>query len=297
MKVFVAGSKGQLGWELQRTAPAGVEFHGWDLPDLDITDAPQVALLMAQIKPDLLINSAAYTAVDKAEAEVDVAWRVNSDGAGVLAAAAASVGAAFLHVSTDFVFDGSSSRPYQPDAVCAPVSVYGASKLGGELAVMRAHCNATIIRTSWVYSVHGGNFVKTMLKLMSEKPALNVIADQIGTPTWARGLAGLLWQLGQSQGGLQGRPYAGRTLHYADAGTASWFDYAVAIQEEALALGMLTKAIPINPIRTEDYPTAAQRPSYSVMNRDSGWSVSGVAPHWRSQLRLMLRELTEKNTQ
>ncbi len=288
MNVLIAGCNGQLGWELQRGVPTGVVIVGRDLPEFDIGNPKQVAQTVEHVKPSLIINAAAYTAVDKAESDTDAAFRSNRDGAGFLAEAARKANAGFLHVSTDFVFAGDTGHPYLPNDLISPLSVYGASKAAGERAVVEANPDARIVRTSWVYSSHGGNFVKTMLKLMAEKPALSVIADQVGTPTWANGLAKLLWAL--SSASVRAKN-PGPILHYADAGTASWYDYAVAIQEEGLSLGLLKTAVPITPIRTDQYPTPAKRPAYSAMNRDSGWAVMGVAPHWRHQLRLMLQEL------
>jgi dTDP-4-dehydrorhamnose reductase len=284
VKVLITGSKGQLGWELERSMPAGTQAMWTDVAELDIGNADAVNAVVGQFKPNVIINAAAYTAVDKAESESAISFTINRDGAGNLARAAATVGARFLHVSTDFVFDG-QGKPYLPTDVTNPLSVYGASKAEGEQQVLNAGANALIVRTAWVYCSHGGNFVKTMLRLMAEKPALNVVCDQVGSPTWANGLAAALWRYtdaSQMDTGI---------VHYTDSGVASWYDFAVAIQEEALALGLLKVAVPITPIPASQYPTPARRPGFSVLDKASTISTLGAAPHWRVQLRAMLKEL------
>jgi dTDP-4-dehydrorhamnose reductase len=284
VKVLITGSKGQLGWELERSMPAGTQAMWTDVAELDIGDADAVSSLIGQFQPKVVINAAAYTAVDKAENESAISFTINRDGAGNLARAAATVGARFLHVSTDFVFDG-QGKPYLPNDVTHPLSVYGASKAEGEQQVLNAGADALIVRTAWVYCSHGGNFVKTMLRLMAEKPALNVVCDQVGSPTWANGLAKALWRYAcasQMETGI---------VHYTDSGVASWYDFAVAIQEEALAIGLLKVAVPITPIPASQYPTPARRPGFSVLDKASSIATLGTAPHWRVQLRAMLKEL------
>lgn len=283
--ILLVGAQGQLGWELQRTAPAGLTLHALDRAALDITDAAAVQACVEALRPGLIINAAAYTAVDRAEQEPALAYAVNRDGPAHLAAAAAACGARLVHVSTDFVFDGTLGRPYRPEDPVKPLGVYGASKAAGEAAVREALGGAALIlRTAWVYSAHGANFVKTMLRLMRERERLGVVADQVGTPTWARDLARALWRAAEL--GLTG------THHWTDAGVASWYDFAVAIQEEALALGLLTRPIPIDPIATADYPTPARRPAYSVLDKTAFWTALGrPAGHWRVGLRGMLKEL------
>ncbi len=284
MKVLITGADGQLGWELQRAVPAGIEFTACNSAELDITSKPQVDELTARLAPEIIINAAAYTAVDRAESEVELAMAVNRDGAAHLAAAAAALGAGIIHVSTDFIFDGCHYRPYLPADVPNPTGVYGASKLAGERLLLIKCPDAAIIRTAWVYSSHGNNFVKTMLRLMDGRKELGVVADQIGSPTWAGGLAQALWQAAVQK--LTG------VYHWTDAGVASWYDFACAIQEEALALGILRRETFIRPLRTEDYPTQARRPPYSVLDKTSLWGELGVsAPHWRFNLKKMLAEL------
>lgn len=283
MKALIVGGKGQLGRGLAATAPAGVTIVSHDIDTLDITDAGAVDAVVAAEKPDLILNAAAYTAVDKAESEEPLALAINATAVGHLAHAADAHGARLVHVSTDFVFDGRAGTPYAPDAGTNPLSAYGRTKLAGEQA---AGEGALIVRTAWVYAPTGGNFVRTMLRLMGERPEVRVVADQIGTPTYAPGLAQALWTLaGQGVTGIH---------HYTDAGVASWYDFAVAIQEEALAAGVLANAVPVIPIRTADFPTPAHRPSYSVLDKTSMFeALGGPVLHWRTNLRTMIATLTE----
>ncbi|MFC4255573.1 dTDP-4-dehydrorhamnose reductase [Altererythrobacter xixiisoli] len=281
MKALIVGSNGQLGRGLIGSAPADVEIVGHDIDTLDVTDRAAVDAIIAVEQPNLVFNAAAYTAVDKAESDQQLAEAVNATAVGLLANAARRQGASFVHVSTDFIFDGLSGLPYAPDASPNPLSVYGQTKLAGERA---AGDDALIVRTAWVYAPQGDNFVRTMLRLMAERPEVRVVADQVGTPTYAPDLARVLWQLAeQRQRGV---------FHYTDAGAASWYDFAVAIQEEALAAGLLQAAVPIIPIPTTAYPTPARRPSYSVLDKEATWAALGrVAPHWRQNLRVMLQHL------
>lgn len=283
MKLLITGAGGQLGRALQlvQTHVEGdVDIVAASSTDLDIGDADAVAAFVDAAKPDLLINAAAYTAVDKAESDVDTAFRINAEAVGFLSHAARTVGARFVHVSTDFVFDGAAGRPYAPGAPTAPLGVYGASKLRGEEL---AGGDALVVRTAWVYGRHGSNFVRTMLRLMAERDELRVVADQVGTPTWASSLAEAIWKLAAAD--------AYGIYHYTDSGVASWYDFAVAIQEEALAIGLLDRAIPILPIPSSAYPTPARRPHYSVLDTEATNALIGAPPHWRSNLRLVLAEL------
>lgn len=285
MKVLITGSKGQLGLELRRTMPSKYTLHGADLDSLDISDPTSLIKILQEQEPDVVINCAAYTAVDQAEQDQERAFAVNARGAGYLAKAAAVIEAKLIHISTDFVFDGTKSRPYLPDDEANPISVYGASKLEGERRVLANAPSAIVLRTAWLYSPYGSNFVKTMLRLMGERDAIKVIADQVGTPTWGGGLAQCIWA-------MVGRPDMRGIHHWTDAGVASWYDFAVAIQEFGLESGLLKSAIPIMPIRTEDYPTPAQRPNYSVLEKGHTWSeLGGTAPHWRVSLRAVVNEI------
>jgi dTDP-4-dehydrorhamnose reductase len=285
MKVLITGADGQVGWELQQTGPADVEIIALRRADLDITDLSAVRSVMQQLQPDLVINAAAYTAVDKAEEEADKAYGVNEDGAANIARAVEDCSARLIHLSTDFVFDGNQFEPYLPEDEPKPTGVYGASKLQGERAVVAETMGrAVVLRTAWVYSVHGSNFVKTMLRLMAERDELKIVADQVGTPTWAKELAKAIWLIADKTD-MQG------TYHWTDDGTASWYDFAVAIQEEARELGLLQKMIPVKPIKTEEYPTPAKRPPYSVLDKTSTCAALGYTPpHWRESLRRMLVE-------
>ncbi|MDQ5770685.1 dTDP-4-dehydrorhamnose reductase [Thiothrix subterranea] len=288
MKILLTGAHGQLGSELQATCPAGITLIATDRDTLDITQPQQVIKALEQHHPDVVINGAAYTAVDKAETDTANAYLINHAAAQTFAAKAALFDYYLLQISTDFVFDGLQSTPYLPNAVANPLGVYGASKLAGEQAVQAACPSAAIVRTSWLYSAYGNNFVKTMLRLMRERDALGVVADQVGTPTWTGTLATTLWSfIAQKPQGI---------LHCADNGVASWYDFAVAIQEEALALGLLDKAIPIKPLRTDEYPTPARRPAFSVMDRRATETLLGYTlPHWRTSLRQMLTQLKQQH--
>jgi len=285
--VVIAGAQGQLGWELQQLAFGdGVHLDALSHERLDVTDRVQVYDAVTELQPAILINTAAYTAVDRAEAERDLAYRVNADGAANLASAAQEVGAKYIHLSTDFVFDGKKSSPYTPQDKPNPINVYGASKLEGERRALEiTEGDALIFRTAWVYSSHGHNFVKTMLRLLREREEIGVVADQIGTPTWARGLAKVVRRA------LSHKQLSG-CYHWTDAGVASWYDFAVAIQEEALVLGMLPKVRRIIPIPSHAYPLPAARPAYSVMDKTVTWSALNIdSVHWRESLRGMLRQL------
>ena len=288
-RVLITGSNGQLGYELKRLAPQGFELLAVDVDQLDITSASAVDAFFKEHQPDAVINAAAYTAVDKAETERELAYAVNATGPLFLAQACADTGIPMVQVSTDFVFDGNQSTPYQPEDKPNPISVYGDSKLKGEQAVTELLGNkASIIRTAWVYSAHGNNFVKTMLRLMAEKDQLGVVADQIGTPTRASSLAQACWNACLNL--MEGKE--GGMYHWTDAGAASWYDFAEAIQEEAIILGMLDKRIPVNPIPASAYPTPAKRPSFSVLGKTSVYEQLNMQPmHWRQNLRLMLQEL------
>lgn len=282
MKVLVTGVNGQLGRALAATAPAGTALVALDRAALDIGDEKAVRARVDAERPDLILNAAAYTAVDRAESEQDAAARINTKGPGNLATAAAGLGARLAHVSTDFVFDGASSRPYLPTDTPSPLGVYGATKRGGEEAVLAALPDALIVRTAWVYSATGHNFVHTMLRLMRERGQVSVVADQIGTPTHAPSLARAIWALADAE--------AAGIHHFTDAGVASWYDFAVAIAEEAADIGLIERAN-VLPIRTEDYPTPARRPAYGVLDKSATWAITGTAGHWRTELRLMLAEL------
>jgi dTDP-4-dehydrorhamnose reductase len=286
MQALITGAGGQVGRILLKSAPAGWTVSGLTHADLDIGNESAVMDAVRAQRPALIISAGAYTAVDKAESEPESADRVNALGARHLALAARETGARLLHISTDFVFDGRSSRPYRPDAATDPQSVYGRTKRRGEEAIVEVLPDASVIlRTAWVYAAEGNNFVRTMLRLLGSKGHVRVISDQVGTPTSARSLVDALWA-------LAARPDVRGIHHWTDLGVASWYDFAVAIAEEAAALGLLPDSVRVDPIATEEYPTPARRPAYSVLHKGSLADALGIpARHWRVNLRSVLREI------
>lgn len=307
MKILITGKGGQLAWELEQTVPNHLDVVSFDAEQLDITNPAMVNEVLITHSPDVVINAAAYTAVDKAETDQETAYAVNEKGSEYLAMTCKEIRAQLIHVSTDFVFDGSKTTPYQTDDKPNPINIYGDSKLQGDNKISQIlGCQASIIRTAWVYSAHGNNFVKTMLRLMAEKDQLGIVYDQVGTPTWAKGLAQMIWALVDRCKVVPQNRHSGFVerennnlsvslspiYHWTDAGVASWYDFAVAIQELAIEKGMLDKAIPIRPIPASSYPTPARRPSFSVIDKAATEQVSGVeTTHWRQQLASMMDEL------
>ena len=285
MKILVTGANGQLGWELQRAKPNDCELTALSRDQLDITDLEQVIRSINSIKPDWVINAAAYTAVDKAESDSAGAYAINAEGAANLATAAQAINSCLLHISTDFIFDGKNNRPYLPEDVPNPLGIYGASKLAGEQKVREILGGETlIIRTAWVYSAHGNNFVKTMLRLMGERDTLGVIEDQVGTPSWAAEIARAVYL--SIENNLRG------VYHWTDTGAASWYDFSVAIYELGKEAGLINNSVTINPIPTEAYPTPAERPPYSILNKDSlRKAINYTGKHWRDSLSQMIMEI------
>jgi dTDP-4-dehydrorhamnose reductase len=284
MRALVLGANGQLGRALVEAAPAGVEVVALDRGNCDIADQDRVERTITEARPAAVFNAAAYTAVDRAESEPEIATRLNGAAAGWIARAARSVGAKLVHVSTDYVFDGFAGHAYRPGDKVGPLSVYGQSKLKGEQAVAAADPDALIVRTAWVYAANGANFLNTMLRLMRERDSVAVVSDQIGTPTYAASLASALWSL-QRLG-------ASGIHHFTDAGVASWYDFAVAIAEEGYAAGLLDRVVFVRPITTADYPTPARRPNFAVLDKTLTWRALGeAAPHWRVNLRAAVNEL------
>jgi dTDP-4-dehydrorhamnose reductase len=285
VRVLVLGGGGQVATAVVAAAPAQHHVVARTRAELDIGDAGAVARAFAETGAEWVVNAAAYTAVDLAEDQAAQAIAVNDTAVGVLAAAASTAGCRLLHLSTDFVFDGKSNRAYLPGDQTNPLSVYGVSKLGGERHVLDSAGAGIVLRTAWVYAATGRNFVLTMLRLMREKEQVSVVCDQIGTPTWAAGIATAIW--GLIEAGAPGGVY-----HWTDLGVASWYDFAVAIQDEALARGLLRRAVPITPIPSTAYPTRARRPAFSVL--ESGCTralIKAPARHWRHNLRTMLDDL------
>lgn len=280
MRVLITGANGQLGGALQRTAPSWAEVTAIDVEDCDLTDLPMLQARLVVESPQLILNAAAYTAVDRAESEEGLARAINAAAVAAMVEAMADTGGKVVHVSTDFVFDGSSPRAYLPDDPRNPLSAYGRTKAEGE---DRLRPEDLLVRTAWVYEAGGANFVRTMLRLMNERDELGVVTDQIGSPTWARGLARTVWALAERR--------VGGTYHHSDAGVASWYDFAVAIAEEAHARGLIPRLPLIRPIVTADYPTPARRPAFSLLDCRATRELLGDQPvHWRQNLRLMLEE-------
>ena len=293
MRILLTGVNGQLGGELQGTlAPLG-EVIAVGRDRLDLSQPDQIPDVVEAIQPDLIVNCAAYTAVDKAETEVELAHTVNAIAPGTLAKTAANLGATLLHISTDYVFDGSQSRPYLETDTTNPIGEYGKSKFAGEMAILQTGFPHIILRTAWVYGVGGtGNFVKTMLRLAQERPELRVVADQVGTPSWTGDIAEAIAQIASQHQDLEG------TYHFTNSGVASWYDFAVAIFEEAAALGFPLQVQRVYPITTADYPTPAQRPAYSVLcGKKLEAILNKPAPHWRQGLRQMLAGLQASLTE
>jgi len=287
MKVLVTGAAGQVGRALLRLVPPGVDLRPLSRADLDIGNARSVRAAVVGFEPAVIINAAAYTAVDRAESEPEVSRAINTEGPRHLAEAALAVpGCRLLHISTDYSFDGRSRRPYKPDDATHPLGVYGLTKRDGERAVLEVLGDrAVVLRTAWVYSAEGRNFLLTMLRLMRERGAVRVVADQRGTPTTADSIAQALWSIAQ-------RPQVRHILHWTDAGEASWYDFAVAIAEEGLAAGLLSTPPQVTPISTAEYPTAATRPANSVLDsRESIAQLSITPAHWRDNLRATLARI------
>ncbi len=286
MKVLITGAAGQVGRALGSSIPAAFDAHSLDRSHLDLGDESGVRTAVAALRPDVVINAAAYTAVDKAESDAEAARRINADAVRWLAESVAELpGCRLLHISTDFVFDGHSSVPYAPLASPSPLGVYGRTKLLGEQAVGELlGSRGLVLRTSWVYDATGRNFVQTMLRFMRDGRPLRVVADQVGTPTSAESIAGVLWKLAAC-------PDLAGVWHWSDAGVASWYDFAVAIGEEALQRGLLKQEPSVTPIATADYPTAARRPFYSVLDKRATIEALHLTPvHWRQSLRRVIKE-------
>lgn len=290
MRVIVTGAQGQVGRELLLRAPSGFNVIGYGSGELDISDSVQVEEVLARIKPQLLINAAAYTAVDKAESDIERAYAVNRDGVAHLARAAQAQGIAVLHISTDYVFDGNHTLPYTPGDVTAPSGVYGASKLAGEQQLQQ-HCSRhVILRTSWVFGAHGNNFVKTMLRLGRERDELAVVADQRGCPTSAGSIADTLWALAtifRRDGMLKWGVY-----HYSGAPACTWYDFADEIFNQARSEALLEKKPRLKAITSAEFPTQAKRPGWSVLDCQTLEQDYGVSTRsWKVELQQVLQQL------
>ena len=286
MKILVTGSKGQLGSSLRRVFdndPA-IDATYTDHDTLDITDRDAVYRFLGDNKFDIVVNCAAYTAVDKAESDEILASALNTGAVGNLAETAVKNGTRVIHISTDYVFSGQGCRPYEENDEPYPQSIYGRTKLEGE-ALLTSFCqNALIIRTAWLYSEFGGNFVKTMLRLAETRPEINVVADQIGTPTYAGDLAEAIHRIVSSGEWKPG------IYHFTDEGVASWYDFTKAIFEIA------GRDVKVNPIKTSEYPTQAKRPLYSVLSKKKIKKAFGLEiPYWRDSLKTCISQLKQEN--
>jgi dTDP-4-dehydrorhamnose reductase len=283
--VLLTGAGGQLGRAVQAAAPAGTKLRAVTHAELDIADEPAVRSALRTHGPELVINTAAFTRVDDAETHPEDAMRANGAGPAVLAAACRDSRAWLVHVSSDYVFDGTQNQPYAPSAQPNPLGVYGRTKLAGEIAVKQVLASAsTVVRSSWVYSAGHRNFLTTMLQRMGAGTELRVVSDQIGAPTATSGLARVLWALAERR--------AAGIYHWCDSGVASWYDFAVAIAEEAVAARLLTAAATVLPVASAEYKVLAPRPRYSLLDkRDTERLLGFSAPHWRAVLRQTLKQL------
>lgn len=284
MRCLIIGAEGQLGVALQETSPAYAKVVALPRTQCDLTNAAQIEDWIVRLRPDIVFNAAAYTAVDAAEKDEIAAEQVNASGVRTLAFIAKRFACRLVHVSTDFVFDGKGGHAYTPEDVPNPLNAYGRTKLAGERAIFDSGAEALIVRTAWLYAPRGHSFVHTMLRLMRERCEIRVVADQIGTPTYVNNLAMALWRL--SEGASCG------VYHFTDDGVASWYDFAVAIGEEAAAAGLLEGCPVVVPIMTKDYPTPALRPAFSVLDKSRTWAELGhTGQHWREALRRMLERV------
>ncbi|MEP9318835.1 dTDP-4-dehydrorhamnose reductase [Pseudomonas sp. LABIM340] len=299
-KILLLGANGQVGWELQRAlAPLG-QLLVCDRHSADLSDLGGLSALIRQEKPDTIVNAGAYTAVDKAESHVADARRINADAVSAMAQAAREIDACLVHYSTDYVFDGSGSTPFSEDAPTNPLSVYGQTKLEGELAIRESGCRHLIFRTSWVYASRGANFAKTMLRLAKEREELRVIADQFGAPTSAELIADItalvLQRLAHDS---ELNAYASGTYHLVASGETSWHSYAQFVIGEAIRLGSDLRAAPerVIPIATSEYPLPAKRPANSRLANDKLQRTFDVQlPHWEYHAQRMIRELVDQGT-
>ena len=287
MNILVTGCKGQLGTEIQKIAATDTihQWHFTDIDNLDICDSDAVENAFTSHQIEVCINCAAYTAVDKAEDEPALARKINALAPQILAKACKKHNALLVHVSTDYVFDGNGSNPYREDEPVCPQSVYGVTKAEGEKLIHESGCNYFIVRTAWLYSATGKNFVKTMLMLADTRDEINVVADQKGTPTWAFDLAEMLVHLINQNGT---KPVH-ETFHFTNTGIITWYDFTVAIMEIA------GKTCKVNPITTDQYPAKAHRPAYSVLDKSKIMAYTGrQIPYWRDSLVKCIEELSRK---
>jgi dTDP-4-dehydrorhamnose reductase len=293
LKILLTGRNGQVGWELERALAHFGEVAAFDRESLDLENPGRMVSAVRAAKPDIIVNAAAYTAVDKAESEPDRAFAVNAKAPGILAEEAKRAGALLVHYSTDYVFDGTKNAPYVEDDEPNPLNVYGRTKLEGERAIGLAGCAHLILRTSWVYGARGKNFLLTILRLAGERDELRIVDDQIGAPTWSRAVAEataeILRQWSSRTG--PGRDLPGGTYHLSASGQTSWYGFAKLVLELRSHRGNVP--LPrLAAIRTAEYPLPARRPSYSVLSNKKLRSAFGLElPDWSTQLRICMKEL------
>ena len=289
MNVIIFGARGQLGQCLADIVSSGICAEFLSREDCDLLQPGSIKRTLDKKKPDFIINAAAYTDVDRAEFEAEVAHRINGKAVGAIAEWVSYNRARLIHLSTDFVFDGKSQRPYQINDKMNPLGAYGASKEAGEKQVKELAPKATmVIRTSWVYSEYGSNFVKTMLRLMRESKSLSVVDDQLGSPTYAGSLARIIWTI------INMDYFQPGIFHWTDNGTITWYQFACTIQAEATKLGLLNRSIPIKPISTDEYPTSAKRPAYSALDTSKLEQLtSQKARDWQLNLNYVLNRLND----
>lgn len=281
MRILITGGNGQLGQSFAKVAeeyPAHGFFYA-DLPELDITSQASVAAAISEFRPDVIVNCAAYTAVDRAESEPEAARAINADGARIVAEAASREGIKLVHISTDYVFDGTASRPLREEEPVAPLGVYGRTKLEGEQVVRASGAAAAVVRTAWLYSEFGANFVKTMLRLASERREVNVVDDQRGSPTYAPDLARAVMRV--IENGVSGF----EIYHFAGSGVTSWCGFAAEI------FRLAGSGVKLNPITTAEFPTAAPRPAYSALDTSKIASVGAVVPSWKDSLKICIENI------
>jgi dTDP-4-dehydrorhamnose reductase len=300
VKVLLTGAAGQLGQALMASRPEAVQLIACSRAELDLADQGACRTVVASHRPDWVMNAGAYTAVDKAESEPELAAAVNAGAPAAFAEALAETGGRLLQVSTDFVFNGAQGSPYRPEQALDPLGVYGVTKAAGERAALSLP-GAQVLRTSWVYGPVGKNFCLTMLRLHAVKAAagepLGVVADQVGCPTATHTLAAACWRaLGIGASLDAPRSEQPRILQWSDAGVASWYDFAVAIGELGVAAGLIGKAAVVRPLTTADYPTPAQRPNYSLLDCTASRAALGLEPlHWRAALAQVLAAIPQES--
>lgn len=290
-RILITGKDGQVGWELQRTLGALGKIFAYDRASLDLAKPHQIRQIIQEIKPHIIVNAGAYTAVDKAETDLDLAHAVNGIAPGVMAEEAKKLDALLVHYSTDYVFNGSSDHPYKEADQTNPVNIYGKTKLAGEQAIIDQHSKHLILRTSWVYASRGKNFLLTILRLAKERSVLKVVGDQIGAPTWSRMLSQatalmLFKTLCKHDDSVWG------TYHLTSAGKTSWFEFADAILEMQQKQVVSNVRPQLLKITTAEYPLPAKRPSYSVLSNAKLRDVFGVEmPDWKDALELCMKEM------